>query len=193
LVLYAGTLGRINGVSYLAELAAETRKIAPKVRFLVVGSGAEWGKVETKAKELGIYGINFFMMTSVSKQEMPAIFSAATLAASLFVDLPQMWANSANKFFDALASGTPVAINYQGWQAELLQETGTGIVLPVNNIHDAAVQLIDFISDSDLLEKSAKAAFELARTQFNRDHLARKLETVLLEAVDGFHRKRPGR
>lgn len=51
---------------------------------------------------------------------MPTLFGAADIATSLFVDMPEMWANSANKFFDGLASGTCIAIDYQGWQADLL-------------------------------------------------------------------------
>jgi glycosyltransferase involved in cell wall biosynthesis len=187
LVLYAGTLGRINGISYLVKLAAETIKVAPKIRFLVVGDGAEWQKIESKAKKLGVYKNNFFMMHSVPKKDMPSIFSAATVAVSLFVDMPQMWANSANKFFDALASGTPVAINYQGWQADLLKTTGAGIVLPAKEINVAASRLIDFLSAPERLASAARTATKLAEIQFNRDHLTRQLETTLLEAVNDFH------
>ena len=42
LVVYTGTLGRINGVEYLAKLAACMAKIDGDVRFLVVGDGAEY-------------------------------------------------------------------------------------------------------------------------------------------------------
>jgi hypothetical protein len=37
--------------------------------------------------------------------------------------------NSANKFFDSLAAGRSIAINYGGWQAELLSSTRAGVVL----------------------------------------------------------------
>ena len=183
LVLYAGTLGRINGVSYLAEIAAEVKKIAPEIRFLVVGDGAEWEKVENRANELGVYKDNFFMMKSVSKEDIPVIFAASTLAVSLFVDLPQMWANSANKFFDGLAAGKPIAINYQGWQAELLQESKAGIVLAANDAASAAQKLAEFLDDQKRIKTAAQAAFQLAESQFNRDHLALQLETLLLEVV----------
>jgi len=38
-----------------------------------------------------------------------------------------MWNNSANKFFDALAAGRAVLINYRGWQAELLKKRVRGL------------------------------------------------------------------
>jgi glycosyltransferase involved in cell wall biosynthesis len=183
LVLYTGTLGRINGVGYLAELAAETRKINPEIRFLVVGEGAEEELVRRRARELGVYERNFFMMQPLPKKEMPALLSAASVAVSLFIDLPEMWANSANKFFDALASGTPVAINYRGWQAELLEKHGAGIVLPAGNIPGAAAELTDLLAASRRLQNAALAARRLAETRFDRNRLAQQLEALLREVV----------
>ena len=38
------------------------------------------------------------MKDSIPKRDMPAAFARATVCCSLFVDLPEMRANSANKF-----------------------------------------------------------------------------------------------
>lgn len=189
LVIYAGTLGKINGVSYLAYLAAEVRKLAPEIRFLVVGGGAEEKIVRDTAADLGVLNETFFMLPSIPKREMPNILAAANIASSVFINLPEMWANSANKFFDALAAGTPVAINYAGWQADLLKETGAGLVLPYDDLPTAARMLTEFIHDEERLEQAGKAARKLAETKFNRDILAKQLETVLLEAVKDFENR----
>jgi glycosyltransferase involved in cell wall biosynthesis len=183
LVVYTGTLGIINGVDYLAHLAKEVKEIAPEIRFLVVGDGFEEEKIQTLAHNLGVLNANFFMLKPLPKSEIPAILSAADLATSLFIDLPEMWANSANKFFDALASGTPVAINYQGWQADLLNETGAGIILPPHNYSEAAQLLVSFIKDKQRVKETGQKALDLANTRFHRDTLAIQLEEVLLSAV----------
>jgi glycosyltransferase involved in cell wall biosynthesis len=44
LLVYTGTLGKVNGISYLVRLAEETLKKDDEIRFLVVGSGREWEK-----------------------------------------------------------------------------------------------------------------------------------------------------
>ena len=183
LVIYAGTFGRINGVGYLARLAAEILSLAPEVRFLAVGGGYEYDMVSKLARDLGVLDRNFFMIPQLPKAEMPALFSAATISTSMFIDLPQMWANSANKFFDSLAAGKPVAINYKGWQANLLNQTGAGLVLPPNDLLSAARLLVNAIKDQNWLTKAGKAALSVARTRFNRDLLARQLETVLVNAA----------
>jgi glycosyltransferase involved in cell wall biosynthesis len=176
-------MGRINGVSYLVKLAAATKAYAPDVRFLVVGGGQEESEVQALARQLGVLNNNFFMISHVSKQEVPAILSAATVATSLFIDLKEMWANSANKFFDALASGTPVAINYGGWHADIIRESGAGIVLDAHNIDSAKDTLLQALQNKAWLEQAGQKARQLAEERFARDKLANELEEVLKLAV----------
>ncbi len=185
LVVYCGTLGRINGVAYLARVAAVARELDPEVRFLVVGEGAELDHVTKVASELGVLNENFFMLPPLPKRDVPAVLSAANLATSLFVPLPEMWANSANKFFDALASGTPVCINYRGWQEALLTERNAGIVVDAEDAAEAAGQIVAAVRDHAWLEQASLAAARLAEEEFSRDRLAEALERVLRGAVAG--------
>lgn len=74
-------------------------------------------------------------------------------------------------------------INYRGWQAELLQQTGAGVVLPEDQFSDAAQQLVEFLRDRTLLQLASTAAHQLAYNDFNRDRLASELEEVLLRVV----------
>ena len=187
LVVYAGTLGRINGVGYLARLAAEVGKSEPDVRFLVVGQGAEFDKVRALATELGVLDENFFMEPAIPKTDVPAMLNAATVCTSLFLPIEPMWNNSANKFFDALASGTPVVINYGGWQAALLEESGAGITVPHDDIETAAAGLLEYLANKSRLAAAGESASMLAREQFSRDHLAEKLESTLLSAVNSYN------
>ena len=183
LVVYAGTIGRINGVSYLAKLAAAVKPHAPEVRFLVIGDGQERRKVEEVAMQLGVLGDNFHMMGRIPKSEIPAVLSAATIATSLVIDRKEVWANSANKVFDALAAGTPLAINYGGWQAELLRRSGAGAVLDPHNVAVSAGLLLRAIKDREWITEAGKAARLLARECFDRDSLARLLEGILKRVV----------
>ncbi len=181
LVIYTGTLGKINGVSYLARLASAMQKRDPEVRFLVIGSGIDEPNVRRTAGELGVLNKNFFMLPDVPKSEVPAILASATIATSLFVDLKEMWANSANKFFDALAARKPIAVNYGGWHADLLKE-GAGLVLDPQDVEASANQLAASLGNAAWLQNASIAAGRLSE-QFSRDRMARDLETVLHAAL----------
>lgn len=188
LVVYAGTLGIINGVGYLARLAATMRGLDPEVHIVIVGDGREKSDVRAEAEALGVLGQNLDLLPPVPKEDMPDVLAAATVATSLFVDLPTMWHNSANKFFDALAAGKPVAINYGGWQASLLRTHGAGLVLPTQDPSAGAEVLAAFLHDVDRLDAARRAASTLAETHFDRDDLARQLLEVLEKAAfDGLN------
>lgn len=176
-VMYAGTLGIMNGVDYLVRVAAELRD--PSVHAVIVGDGHERAAVEALARSLGVLDRSVTLAGRMPKAEMPHVLAAADVLTSLFVDLPEMWHNSANKFFDALASGTPVAINYGGWQAELLETHPAGLRLPPGDPAAAAQQLTAFLDAPDRIAAAQAEATRLATTEFDRDRLARELAAVL--------------
>lgn len=184
LVVYTGTLGLVNGVDYLARLAAAVARIDDEIRFLVIGDGREREKVHRAAEELNVLNRNFFMFESVPKREMPVVLSAADLATSTVIDRQALWANSANKVFDALAAGRPIAINHEGWLAEMIRETGCGMVLPAHDLEEGAQRLVATLNDREATRTLRNAARQVARERFDRDRLAQKLETVIRTAAE---------
>lgn len=178
---YAGTLGRINGVHYLAQIAARL-KDDPRFVFLIIGDGQERAEIEGQARALSVLGHNFFMLPKLPKTRMPVAFSAFDVSTSLFLPIPEMESNSANKFFDALASSCCVAINYGGWHADLLKQAGAGFRLS-RDIPQAAAEIQRMMGDKQQLSIYGRNARRLAEEQFARDHLASRVEAVLLDAV----------
>lgn len=179
LVVYTGTFGLLNNVGYLVDVARVMQQLDPSIHFLLVGSGAEFENVVEKARQQEVLGKNLTIWSPRSKTEMPAILSAATITTSLFLPIKAMWNNSANKFFDSLAAGRPIMLNYGGWQADLLRETGAGISVSPEDTRQAAADLAAFLQDHPRIEAAGAAARELAYTRFHRDEMAKKLESVL--------------
>lgn len=178
-ILYAGTMGMVNGVDYLVDIAKEMYVFNRHIRFLIVGDGREGAKVIEKAKKDGVLNKNLWIFPPVSKPYLSHIFNAATVSISLVVDIPEMWNNSANKFFDSLAAGCPIVVNYRGWQAEFIDKTGAGLVIPAKNSLLAAKNIFDFLMDSEKLVNARQAAIRAADTTFNRERLAEQLEFLL--------------
>jgi len=183
-VLYAGTLGPINGVEYLVDVAKEMSAVNPSVFFVIAGDGRQKELVIEQARRNGVYEKNLWFIPPVKKNEMPGLLAGSSIAVSLFINLKEMWNNSANKFFDALAAGRPVMINYDGWQADILRKTGAGIVVPPDEPQEAARILHAFLTDSKRMHKARLAARQLAENDFNRDKLFEKLHKVFIEVAD---------
>lgn len=180
LVVYLGAFGKVNGLGYLVRVAAEMSTLDPEVRFLFVGEGGELPEVARLATELGVLDANLFLMPKVPKNEVPAILGAATIATSVTIPVPGLAANSANKFFDALAAGRPQAINYGGWQADVLRESGAGLVLDPHDTAQAARDLAVGLRDEGWLSAARTAAQRLAVQRYSRDELFAVLARAVL-------------
>ena len=181
LVGYLGTLGRINGVSYLVQVAAAL-KGDPRFLFLTVGDGQEREQVAALARSEGVLDRNFLMLSKIAKAQVPALLSAVDVATSLFLPIPQMESNSANKFFDALAAGCCVAINYGGWHAQLLREAQAGIRLD-SDPRRAASDLQALADEPGKIKSAGLNARRLAEEKFSRDDLAAKIQAVLAGVI----------
>jgi glycosyltransferase involved in cell wall biosynthesis len=179
LIVYTGALGAVNGVDYLVRATARMREIDPGIQVLIVGHGREWESTGRLAAELGLLDVNVRMWEKVPKSELPVILGAATMSTSMVRPIRGLWDNSANKFFDALAAGRPIAINYGGWQADLLTGTGAGLVLDPYDADAAGQVLAAHVGDEDWLVKARAAAHRLAVEEFSRDLLFERFEAVL--------------
>ncbi|NYE24189.1 glycosyltransferase family 4 protein [Pigmentiphaga litoralis] len=183
LLVYCGTFGKINGIHTLVEIAAELLRISPETRVLLVGAGQEETNLRTRARANGTLDRNLFIEPSIPKRDVPALLAASTMACSFFVDLPEMRANSANKFFDGLAASRPMVINHGGWMADLLSTTGAGLVVWQLSPREAARKIAAALHDAEWLANARQAAKRLATKDFDRDRLAGDLEQVLIAAA----------
>ncbi len=183
LVVYTGTFGKVNGLSYLVRLAAVCRDLAPEIRFLAVGDGVERERIIAEAREAAVIEKNLFIWPPRPKRDLAPIVAAADLTTSFVLPVPALWENSANKFFDGLAAGTPVGINHGGWQAEIIERTGAGLVLDPHDVARAGADLAAFLADGSRVSRGRAAARRLATEEFDRDLLAKRLEDCLKAAT----------
>jgi glycosyltransferase involved in cell wall biosynthesis len=181
LVLYAGTLGRVNGVDYLARVAGAMRHLDPEVRFLVVGHGAEESRVRATASSLDVLDETFHMMSPRPKSEMAALLSAGTIATNLVDASTGLTGESANKMFDAMAAGRPVAVNWPGRLPAELEQVGAGLLLD-SDPDRAGKRLVTALRDPAWLARARASSARLADERYSRDLLFDRFEEVLLEA-----------
>ena len=187
-VLYAGTIGKINGLKALVDIGAAAKVAGYALRFLIVGAGAERRPLQRYAEQSGAIGDYIRFLDPLPKKDVPALMNIATIATSFVLPLNELESNSANKFFDALASGKPIMINHGGWQQRILDSSGAGFSIKGLTPTEAAKVIADFSSDKQRVKIAGDAALRLAYTCFDRNQLASDLLAVLERVAFG-HRK----
>lgn len=180
--LYAGTFGYVNDVEYLVYLAKSLAEIGSPVKIVLVGDGKERERVEIRIRALGVSD-NLMIFPPVSKNKLIDYIHWSDACFSVVRPVPQLYSNSANKFFDSLAAGKPILINHEGWQAEEIRKATLGLVLN-GNFYESALRLNKFLSVNSqnyLVERRIK---KYAAQKYSRDLLVAKLiDQVLLPAI----------
>jgi len=90
-----------------------------------------------------------------------------------------LWANSANKFFDTLAAGKPILINYKGWQQKVINKANIGYVLPLNIKKTLVKKFIAYTRNKLLILKQGKNAKYFAKENYALNIALTKYNSVL--------------
>ncbi|WP_353136505.1 glycosyltransferase family 4 protein [Pseudopedobacter sp.] len=178
-VLYAGTFGRVNNIEYVIRLASKVYEKDTSIIFLLLGDGSEKDHLIGLAKSLGIYKKNLFFLAPVSKRELPLIYSQVTVGSSFVASIKELWANSANKFFDTLAAGCPIIINHYGWQAQKIIENEIGYVLNPNLEEVNLEEFIKYLKNRQFLLESGIRSRKVATENYSLDEAVRKYNEIL--------------
>ena len=177
-VLYAGTFGRVNGINYVIELASKLLHLDPTIIFVLIGNGAEKNTLMQKATDKEVLNKNVFILDTVSKQDLPQLYFECDMGSSFVIPVKELWANSANKFFDTLAAGKPILINYNGWQKELINKKNIGYVLPVDINDNMVKEFALYSQKKELIAKQQENALNIAEASYATDVAVAKYNMI---------------
>jgi glycosyltransferase involved in cell wall biosynthesis len=180
--LYAGAMGRANGLDQLVDTAEALRRHGEeRVVIVALGDGGERPQLEERVRRLGL--TNLRILPPVAKQELAGIVGAADVTLTIFAPFPVLETNSPNKFFDSLAAGRPAVVNLNGWVRRLVEENEAGAWVPAGEPEALAWALSALAGDPDRVARMGRNARDLAEREFSRDLMAERLERTLEEAV----------
>ncbi len=174
ILLYAGTFGKVNGIKYVIDLAALTLPLDEQLGYVLIGKGGEKEVIRKMAEERGILGNNVFIYDPIAKDDLPKLYSRVTVGSSFVSNLPVLWENSANKFFDTLAASRPIVINHGGWQAEVIQEKNIGYVLPLSLNEEAAEAFVSYMKNEELIQEQGRNAHSIANQEYSLENAVSK-------------------
>lgn len=130
-IVFAGTMGLMQGMDTVLEAACLCRKEIPALRFVLVGGGVELERLKSKAKALMLENVVFIPRQPM--HEMKKIWALADVLLVHLVDDPLFRITIPSKTQAYLATGTPILMAVRGDSAALIHEIGAGIVCAPEN------------------------------------------------------------
>jgi glycosyltransferase involved in cell wall biosynthesis len=173
---YSGAMGFINGCGAILD-AAKRLKHRSDIVFLLIGEGSERSQLEDRIARECLSNVR--LMQPVPRRQIPNIVAAMDVGLMTIRYFKIKEENSANKFFDYLASGTPVVLNYGGWQSEILAKGNAGMAAPPNDPERLAAIIRELADTPDRVKEMGQNARNIAEECFSREILlARYVETI---------------
>ena len=182
-ILYAGTFGFVNGINYVVELASKLKDINPEIIFILVGEGAEKRDIVHSASDMKVLNKNLFILDPISKQDLAQLYFECNMGSSFVIDVKELWANSANKFFDTLAAGKPILINHEGWQKEEIIKENIGYVLPTDIRNNEVKKFANYCQNESLIIKQRENALKIAKSKYSTYTAVTKYNKILKEIL----------
>lgn len=171
IMLYAGSLGLMDDCMQIIEAARLLGK-EENIAIVFAGEGAERAVLEQACGNYHLHNVHFTGL--LPKTDIIKWFFLSSASLVTFKNLPVLSSNSPNKMFDSFAAGVPVIQTTTGWIKRLIEKENCGINVAPNDPQGLADAMRWMVTNSEERQTMAYNALQLAKTQFNRDRLARE-------------------
>ncbi|MBC7452071.1 MAG: glycosyltransferase family 4 protein [Cytophagales bacterium] len=176
IVLYAGTMGVANRLEFFVDAAAHIEALGnTSICFYFIGGGNRLDAMKKYAAQKNLSSVLF--LDSMSKDLVSDYFRLADIGIVSFAPFDILETNSANKYYDYLASGLPVLINYEGWQKIAIEDAHCGY--SVTDVETAGAKIIQLSQQPEEYSTMSANARVLAEDQYDRNIIAMQLSLLI--------------
>ena len=179
--VFTGAHGIANGLNAVIDTAKELQTRGRQdVKFNLIGNGMLKPELMERTRKEKLTNIEF--NDPISKYNLVEELKTMDVGLMILADIPAFYyGTSPNKFFDYIASGLPILINYPGWLASLIEERECGIYVPPGDSAAFADAMEQFAENRDMLKVMGDNAYQLALTEFERGKLSKKFINLLMK------------
>lgn len=146
-VLFAGTMGIMQGLDAVLDSARMLMKIEPKVKFVFVGGGIEQKKLGQSVVHRNLTNVTFIERQPPEK--MNTILKAADVLLVHLKDTALFRITIPSKIQAYLFSGKPILMGVQGDSADIIRDAGAGKVVEPENPESITRGILELFRMSD--------------------------------------------
>jgi glycosyltransferase involved in cell wall biosynthesis len=177
-VSYIGALGVANGLDYFLECANASRMAHLPIHFILCGDGAMREELHEDIQRLSLQNVT--LLDFVNRDGVKEIMNVTDAVFICYKNVPVLETGSPNKFFDGLAAGKLIVINFGGWIRKEMEDENSGIFVDPSDPTDFVKRISPFCTDRNLLGTYQAAARQLAEKKYSRILLSEKFQQLFV-------------
>jgi glycosyltransferase involved in cell wall biosynthesis len=175
-VSYIGAIGVANGLDYFLACARESRKANLPIHFLLCGDGAELDRLKKSADQHELNNLTFLAFTN--REGVREVMNITDAAFVCYKPVPVLETGSPNKYFDGLAAGKMIIINFGGWIKEEIEKNQCGVYVNPHEPADFVRKISPIVTNKKQQAEFGSNARRLADNNYSREKLASRFASI---------------
>ena len=180
LFLYAGTIGQAQALDTIID-TAELLRERDDILFGFVGDGPERGRLEDRARALGLRNVVF--TGSVQPERVARYFALARASIAPLRDVALFGATRPAKILPSLACGCPVIFCGRGEMSGLIERERCGVVVPPEDPRALAEAVGRIAASAELAREMGARGRDWALREYDFGTLVRRWWGAISEAL----------
>lgn len=182
--MHTGSIGFVNSLDFLLD-AAERVLDDTGIQFVLMGKGEQKKSLMNEAARRNLHNVHF--LSPVSKSAVPSFLRRADLGIVFVKPSNLTYIFLPNKFFDCLACGCPIVVNFEGEAREYVEPHDAGCFVPPGDV-DALANVIRKLAGNRTLAREMRVhARQVAEDHFSWDYKVNEfretMSTVIADAA----------
>jgi glycosyltransferase involved in cell wall biosynthesis len=146
--------------------AARLLTLAPAVKVLIVGDGAELEALRAVAAQDGLPNVRFTGL--IPREKVPGILAATDMALVTLKPSDVFKTVLPSKMFEAMAARCPIVLGVDGEARATLERAGAGIAVTPGDVDVLTRAIADLAGDPDARARMALAGSDFVDREFSR-------------------------
>ena len=174
-IIHFGAIGKANDIiTILKSFKSFNNK---DYELIFAGGGSEEFHCINYCKENNLDNVRFIGRHPMDK--ISEIVNLCDVSLVSFKNIPILYTNSPNKFFDSLSAGKPILVNSAGWTKDIVEKNKCGLYFHPENPKEFEKALKILKEDIELYNQMSLNARKLAINKYDKEILTEQFYQIL--------------
>lgn len=169
-VSYTGAVGLANRLEYFLECALASQMEDLPVHFLLCGDGAMLDELKEKHQQLQLE--NFTFIPFQDRDGVKEIMNVTDASCICYKPIPVLETGSPNKYFDGLAAGKLIIINFKGWIKDEIENRQCGFYIDPMQPIEFVTKIKSYLANGTMVAHAKENSRKLAVDKYSRAKLS---------------------